>query len=124
MSQRQKEITEEQRQFITDEFLKNPKVNGAEVRRHYKFKFPNEPEMFGKKVQNLIQILRIGKSITKGDEFQIVTSTPSRLRKGDVCQGSSAVADHDSLCLDGSETNVSSLPVKLETGNDQSTAQS
>jgi hypothetical protein len=36
LSQRQKEITEAQRHFITDVFKKNPKVNGAEVRRHFK----------------------------------------------------------------------------------------
>jgi hypothetical protein len=40
--------------------------------------------MFGKKVQNLIQILRKGKSITKGDEFQNVTKNPNRQRKADV----------------------------------------
>jgi hypothetical protein len=47
---RQKEITEEQRQYISDEYKKNPLINGAEVRRSYKLKFPNQPEMFGKKV--------------------------------------------------------------------------
>lgn len=59
-------------------------MNGAEVRRHYKSQFPNEPEMFGKKVQNLIQILRKGKSITKGDEFQNVTKNPNRQRKAEA----------------------------------------
>lgn len=53
-SQRHKEITESQRHFITEAFKKNSKINGAEVRRLHKLRFPNESEMFGKKVQNLI----------------------------------------------------------------------
>jgi len=54
--------------------------------------------MFGKKVQNLIQILRQGKSITMGDEFTNVTSSPGRQKKSDATGRclSGTVADHDS----------------------------
>lgn len=48
--QQMKEITEAQRHFISQLFRKNPKVNGAEVRRIYRKTHPNEPDMFGKKV--------------------------------------------------------------------------
>lgn len=74
--------------------------------------------MFGKKVQNLIQILRLGKSITKGDEFQLVSAMPTRLRKSDVAssqQQGQLVADHDSQFLDGDSTTLaSSLPNSLD----------
>ena len=38
--------------------MKNPKINGAEIRKKYKEQFPDAPNMFGKKVQNMLQILR------------------------------------------------------------------
>jgi len=36
MSQRQKDITDAQRHFITEAYLKNNRINGAEIRRLYK----------------------------------------------------------------------------------------
>ena len=76
--------------------------------------------MFGKKVQNLIQILRLGKSITKGDEFQLVSAMPMRLRKSDAQSssqtvGGQVVADHDSQYLESdSATLASTLPSLLD----------
>lgn len=48
--------------------MKNPKVNGAEIRKKYREQYPDAPNMFGKKVQNMLQILRQGKDIIKDPE--------------------------------------------------------
>lgn len=40
--------------------------------------------MFGKKVQNLIQILRLGKSITKGNEFHQVSASQAITKQRSV----------------------------------------
>jgi hypothetical protein len=54
LSQRKKEITEDQRLFIAECYKSDSKINGAEVRRLYKLRYPHAEDMFGKKVQNLL----------------------------------------------------------------------
>ena len=51
--------------FITQEFNKNNAINGAEVRKRYHQKYGQVGDMFGKKVQNLLQLLRQGKQIVR-----------------------------------------------------------
>jgi len=57
-AQEEKNIDLDQKVYITMSFMKNPKINGAEIRKKYKEQFPDAPNMFGKKVQNMLQILR------------------------------------------------------------------
>lgn len=52
--QQSKEINESQRAFISYLFMINPRINGAEVRRIYRETNSNMPDLFGKKVQNLL----------------------------------------------------------------------
>jgi len=49
-----KEINDSQRAFITYLYEMYPQINGAEVRRIYRDHHPNMPELFCKKVQNLL----------------------------------------------------------------------
>lgn len=60
-----KEITEEQRNFIASMYNQNNQINGSELRKAYRMLYPDEPDMFAKKVQNLLQDLRKGKQIIK-----------------------------------------------------------
>lgn len=58
----------EQKVFITMSYKANSAINGAEVRKLFSSQYPLQTPMFGKKVQNLLQILRQGKEIIKDPE--------------------------------------------------------
>lgn len=68
LSQQSKNIDLEQKVFITECFSNNTLINGAEIRKKYKDQYPNRENMFGKKVQNMLQILRKGKDIIKNKQ--------------------------------------------------------
>ena len=44
----------DQKIFLTLCYKQNNEINGAEVRRKFKEQFPGQPNLYGKKVQNML----------------------------------------------------------------------